>query len=440
MLVDRGSFGRSSHVAAASRIHRSLGVHISFVRSIAMDSWTQKQLSLMKTGGNRKCAEYLKAKGVPASASIKAKYEHPAAQLYKEVLKARVEGRPEPTQLPKPATRSAPPSLGKPGEDPNGMERLSGETDQQYIARQTRLRSEAKARMAQKFGNSGMSSGRMAGIGSDPNYNPNSAYGGGASDLNIDSLVSGFGSALSTIGTAARGAAQSASAAIQDEQTQQSLRNMSSSVATTGASLWSSFSTSVQSVAATVSQPDGADGLSDLQRQMSAQRPATGSKYQGFGSSSMSNTGSSYGAGASAPSSTLQEAQGLPGEDRNGIERLTGESDEQYVMRQTRLRDEAKARMAAKFGNGGLSSASSGAAPSSSFGFASPKPAAPRPAAAMPAAPKPTIAQLPTRQTQSAPSSGNWTAGGGTVTASKNLNATKMKVTSTDDFFSSFGA
>merc|ERR1712003_266451 len=53
----------------------------------------------------------------------------------------------------------------------------------------------------------------------------------------------------------------------------------------------------------------------------------------------------------------LQEAPGLPGEDRNGMERLTGETDEQYVMRQTRLRDEAKARMAAKFGGGGLSSA-----------------------------------------------------------------------------------
>ena len=32
--------------------HRSLGVHISFVRSIAMDSWTAPQLAKMLASGN----------------------------------------------------------------------------------------------------------------------------------------------------------------------------------------------------------------------------------------------------------------------------------------------------------------------------------------------------------------------------------------------------
>ncbi|KAI2488933.1 putative GTP-ase activating proteins for the small GTPase [Fragilaria crotonensis] len=74
-----------------SGVHRSLGVHISFVRSIAMDSWTPVQLNLMKAGGNSKCAAFLKQKGVDPSSPIKQKYESPAAQLYKEILKARVE-------------------------------------------------------------------------------------------------------------------------------------------------------------------------------------------------------------------------------------------------------------------------------------------------------------------------------------------------------------
>ena len=65
---------------------RSLGVHISFVRSIAMDSWTDPQLKLMKCGGNQKCADYLSAKGVASGTAIKPKYESDAAQLYKEVL------------------------------------------------------------------------------------------------------------------------------------------------------------------------------------------------------------------------------------------------------------------------------------------------------------------------------------------------------------------
>mmetsp|Transcript_9980 Transcript_9980/g.37702 ORF Transcript_9980/g.37702 Transcript_9980/m.37702 type:complete len:95 (-) Transcript_9980:206-490(-) len=30
--------------------HRSLGVHISFVRSVTMDSWTEKQLNCMRKG------------------------------------------------------------------------------------------------------------------------------------------------------------------------------------------------------------------------------------------------------------------------------------------------------------------------------------------------------------------------------------------------------
>lgn len=46
--------------------------------------------------------------------------------------------------------------------------------------------------------------------------------------------------------------------------------------------------------------------------------------------------------------------------DPNGMERLPGESDADYVARQTRLRDEAKARMAAKFGGGGMGGVGSG--------------------------------------------------------------------------------
>ena len=73
-------------------IHRSLGVHISFVRSIAMDSWTPAQMEIMKTGGNQKCQSYLSAKGILPSTPIKQKYENDVAQLYKEIVKARAEG------------------------------------------------------------------------------------------------------------------------------------------------------------------------------------------------------------------------------------------------------------------------------------------------------------------------------------------------------------
>ena len=291
-------------------IYRSLGVHVTFVRSIAMDSWTDTQLALMKSGGNAKCAAYLKQHGVDMNGSIREKYESPAAQLYKQVLKARAEGRPEPTQLPTPAPRSnssmssSSAAPGKPGEDVNGMERLTGETEQQYVARQTRLREEARARMAAKFGNSGGGmggvgsssgggGGRMSGIGSDSSYDPSrGGYGGGygADSLNVDSLVSGMGAAFGALGSITRTAAQSASSVVQDPNVQQSISGITGSVRSTGSSLWGSLSASVNSAVQQMSLPDD-DGLSDFNREMHSHRSASGSQYAGFGSDSMNGGG-----------------------------------------------------------------------------------------------------------------------------------------------------
>ena len=413
-----------------------------------MDSWTDKQLALMKEGGNDKCNAYLKKNGIDARTPIKQKYESPAAQLYKEVLKARVEGRPEPTELPKPAPRSASSFAstgssisggGGGGGDPNGMERLPGETDQQYIARQTRLREEARARMAAKFGGSGMSGvgsgggggggGRMQGIGSDPSYNPNRGYGGGGGgDLNVDSLVSGFGSLATSM-------KNSVSSAVSSTLTEENIN----AVKSTGASFWGSLTAGVSTVASNLTKPQEEDGLAQLQRDIASNKPSQ-SKYGGFGSGQSGYSDNKPASSVPAPAqvsmssgmptasassaTTLQEAPGLPHEDRNGIERLTGESDEQYIMRQTRLRDEARARMAAKFGGGGMSSASPSASP-----------AVPRTAPSSGNSPFSSSAVPPAHAagTHSAPSSGN---GAGIRTATK---LSSSKPLNSDDFFSSFG-
>jgi len=83
--------------------HRSLGTHVSFVRSVKMDSWTDDQTKKMKlAGGNNACKRFLsKHHGTDIDElSIKEKYDSPPGQLYQQVLKARMEGKPEPTELP----------------------------------------------------------------------------------------------------------------------------------------------------------------------------------------------------------------------------------------------------------------------------------------------------------------------------------------------------
>jgi len=45
-----------------SGVHRSLGVHLSFVRSITMDRWSSEQLVRMEKGGNAKAREFFESK------------------------------------------------------------------------------------------------------------------------------------------------------------------------------------------------------------------------------------------------------------------------------------------------------------------------------------------------------------------------------------------
>lgn len=63
----------------------------------------------MRTGGNLQCREFLEQWEIyydveiskeNRNETIKERYESPPAELYREVLKARMEGRPEPTELP----------------------------------------------------------------------------------------------------------------------------------------------------------------------------------------------------------------------------------------------------------------------------------------------------------------------------------------------------
>jgi hypothetical protein len=105
-----------------SGIHRSLGTHISFVRSVRMDSWTDVQMKLMRIGGNERCNTFLQSHDIPTHLNnnnnnntinnntnesydvqlrnmIRQKYDNPYAQLYQRILKAERDGLPIPTEI-----------------------------------------------------------------------------------------------------------------------------------------------------------------------------------------------------------------------------------------------------------------------------------------------------------------------------------------------------
>lgn len=73
-----------------SAVHRSLGVHISFVRSTNLDSWTPEQLKMMTFGGNNRAQVFFKQHGWTDGEKREAKYTSRAAELYKQLLSKEV--------------------------------------------------------------------------------------------------------------------------------------------------------------------------------------------------------------------------------------------------------------------------------------------------------------------------------------------------------------
>lgn len=77
-----------------SATHRSMGVHLSFVRSIDLDEWTQRQIDAMKIGGNGAARNYFRKHGVAIDTKgegVEKKYKSKVAQSYRAELAKLVE-------------------------------------------------------------------------------------------------------------------------------------------------------------------------------------------------------------------------------------------------------------------------------------------------------------------------------------------------------------
>ncbi|KAL3531834.1 hypothetical protein ACH5RR_005355 [Cinchona calisaya] len=74
--------------------HRGLGVHISFVRSVTMDSWSDIQLRKMELGGNDNFNNFISQYGIPKQTDIVTKYNTKAASVYRDRIQSLAEGKP----------------------------------------------------------------------------------------------------------------------------------------------------------------------------------------------------------------------------------------------------------------------------------------------------------------------------------------------------------
>lgn len=73
-----------------SGFHRSLGVHVSFVRSVSLDSWSAKQVYAMRIGSNFQMQEYFRRQRI-SNTDIRVRYQSKAAAVYRATLAEAVD-------------------------------------------------------------------------------------------------------------------------------------------------------------------------------------------------------------------------------------------------------------------------------------------------------------------------------------------------------------
>ena len=72
-------------------IHRGFGLQISTIRSLQVDSWTEKQVKYLSQGGNDRFKNFLSEYKIEPSSSNELKYKSKATEYYRNLLRNEVE-------------------------------------------------------------------------------------------------------------------------------------------------------------------------------------------------------------------------------------------------------------------------------------------------------------------------------------------------------------
>ena len=353
--------------------HRSLGVHISFVRSLTMDSWSSAQIEKMEMGGNAAMIEWFESRNIPRNMAISGKYNTPEAELYRLRLSAIVNGEKPPEELPESSRRAYEAAAASGGA-------RGGETP---VERELRLRREAEERLRAKFGSGGLKGNSVG----NSAFGSNRGRNGSGQASGFDNLSSMF----SSLSTAAADLAASTAESIRKAEIGKKVKESTSAIGSSDtwknlseatASGWNNLYNNASSLVDKVSKSEFASTFNNNGGRRQGRSSAASSSSRssmtkkkdswsdswggggdddGWGGSRNSAASSRQSASASTSSRNSAASASSPVDmsrgDPNGVEALVGETNEEYVARQNRLKEEARARMRAKFGNGGIGSA-----------------------------------------------------------------------------------
>ncbi|KAF4826387.1 ADP-ribosylation factor GTPase-activating protein GCS1 [Colletotrichum siamense] len=196
-------------------VHRGLGVHISFVRSISMDAFKQVEIERMRLGGNENWRNFFeqhedtKMRGVSwDDATIAERYSGEVGEEWKDRLTAKVEGKEyvpgEKKAAPAPAAAKPVSRTGTPLSGTNSRSASPGrkvKVDDKYFSK---LGAENASRPDNLPPSQG---GKYAGFGSSPMPEKNEAGMPTVDDLQKDpmaALSKGFGWFTSTVSKTAK--------------------------------------------------------------------------------------------------------------------------------------------------------------------------------------------------------------------------------------------